>query len=975
VARALPDYDELVIRLTPGRDDAYNVEIASASGARGHGRFVAPSHLDVERFRRTMDPRNRRVRGRSRYLEAATQFGAGLFEALLGAASVREVYAVARRDASAAGRGLRVTLSLRAAPDLASIPWEFLYDSPRFLAQHVNSPIVRFVDLEDPPVPLRVEAPLRVLGMVSRPKDDGLATLDTEAEQAALERRLRPLIDTGRVTLRWLPAATLRALQQEVDHGEDFHVFHYIGHGEYDTDSGHSSLIVEHEDGRPQLVGGQQLGALLCDRGSLRLAVLNTCEAAQTAAQDPLAGVATSLMEYDVPAVVAMQFAITDGGALTFADEFYGALATGYTVDAAVTQARRALAAESDVEWGTPVLFMRVADGRLFDLQSVAPLAMPKMARAPPGPHGGRGRLAALLALARRRPPGSGRSPRRGITPIAVGVLVVVAAIAVVLALIVDGSGPSAPAEIAAPGPTDIIVKFNYSGERETADLLAPLVAAFNRERHKLGDRAIFVRTEQTASGEAATSIARQRITPAAWSPSDKFWGRQMNYSARRAWAPPESPVLFRSATVIAMWESMAKALGYPDRRVGFEQILRLARSREGWASEGRPEFGAFRFVHTNPAFSTTGLMATIAEYQFATGKRDLQVADITSREARKKVRAIERSIVHYGDTTVYISEQLAKHGRAYASALVLGESTLLRFNRTRARRGERLVAIYPKEGTFFREHPFIVLDAPWVAPEQKRAARALGRYLAGKITPQLAAKHDYRPAEPQVDPPVERWRELGDDVSLQTERLEVPSPPVLNAIQHTWRADRKPANVQIVLDTSGSMATGRRLQSAKQALNVFLDEIAPQDRVGLITFSDVPRTLVSLRRFSTARGPLETAIRGIRGVGATATYDATARAFDRLATTAGDDAINAVVLLTDGNDTRSDLSYRELLKKLQEEGNASNHARLYTIAYGPDAEATRARLARLADATGGKSYVGTEKNIGRVYSDISSFF
>jgi Ca-activated chloride channel family protein len=972
VARALPDYDELVIRFTSGRDDGYNVEIASAAGARGHGRFVAPSHLDVERFRHTMDPRNRKVRGRSRYLEAATQFGAGLFEALLGAASVREVYAVARRDASAAGRGLRVTLSLRAAPELASIPWEFLYDSPRFLAQHVNSPIVRFVDLEDPPVPLRVDAPLRVLGMVSRPKDDALVTLDVEAEQAALERRLRPLIDAGLVTLRWLPAATLRALQQEVDHGDDFHIFHYIGHGEHDADSGHSSLLVEHEDGRPQLVGGQQLGALLCDRGSLRLAVLNTCEAAQTAGQDPLAGVATSLMEYDVPAVVAMQFAITDSGALTFADEFYGALAAGYTVDAAVTQARRALAAESDVEWGTPVLFMRVADGRLFDLQSIGPLAPPKVARAPTAPHGD-GRLAALLARARRRPlPGgaaSGRRPSRGALRVAAGGLLA-AALAFVFAL--DRPGPPSRAEILSPGPSDIIVKFNYSGERETANLFAPLITAFNGERHKLGDRAIFVRGEQTASGEAARSIARGRITPAAWSPTDRFWARQMNYIARRTWAPADSPVLIRSATVIAMWESMAKALGYPNRRVGFEQILRLARSREGWASEGRPDFGAFKFVHTNPAFSTTGLIAMIAEYKLATGKRDLQVADVRSNE---KVRAIERSIVHYGDTTVYIAEQLAKHRRDYASAIVLGEATLLRFNRARAQRGERLVAIYPKEGTFFREHPFIVLDAPWVAPEQKRAARELGRYLADKITPQLAAKYDYRPADPRADLPEERWRELGNDVSLQTGRLEVPSPPVLNAIQRTWRADRKPANVQIVLDTSGSMANGRRLQSAKRALNVFLDEIAPQDRVGLITFSDVPRTLVSLRRFTAARADLRTAISGIRGAGATATYDATARAFDRLATSAGDDAINAVVLLTDGNDTRSELSYRELLNKLREESNAPNHARLYTIAYGPDAEATRDRLARLADATGGKSYVGTEKNINRVYSDISSFF
>ncbi|HEX6025022.1 MAG TPA: CHAT domain-containing protein [Solirubrobacter sp.] len=368
MASLLPEYDELEIRLTPGRGEAYNVEIESASEARGHGQFLPPNDLDLARFRLAVDPRSRRVRSSTRALDSAARFGSGLFDALLQDASVREVYTAARRDARAANKGLRLRVSLRAAPELAGIPWEFLYDRPRFLAQHVQSPIVRFVELEDPPPPLKVEPPLRIVGMVSRPADASLATLDVEEEQALLERRLEPLIQSGQVTLKWLEEATLRALQQELDHGEECHIFHFIGHGEYDEQLAESCLVLEYPDGRAHRVGGLQLGNVVAGRGSLRLAVLNACEAAQTSAHDPLAGVATSLMEFDVPAVVAMQFAITDEGALVFADEFYGALAKGFSVDAAVTQGRRALAANSEVEWGTPVLFTRVKDGRLFDV-------------------------------------------------------------------------------------------------------------------------------------------------------------------------------------------------------------------------------------------------------------------------------------------------------------------------------------------------------------------------------------------------------------------------------------------------------------------------------------------------------------------------------------------------------------------------------------------------------------------------------
>jgi CHAT domain-containing protein len=137
-------------------------------------------------------------------------------------------------------------------------------------------------------------------------------------------------------------------------------------------DSRESGLILENADSRARLVGGQQLGMMLCDRRSVRLVVLNACATAPTPSEDPpLTGIATCLMEYGVPAVVAMQFAMTDESAQTFADEFYRAVASGDAVDTAVTRARRVLAAQSDVEWATPALFMRVADGRLFDVKDI----------------------------------------------------------------------------------------------------------------------------------------------------------------------------------------------------------------------------------------------------------------------------------------------------------------------------------------------------------------------------------------------------------------------------------------------------------------------------------------------------------------------------------------------------------------------------------------------------------------------------
>jgi hypothetical protein len=394
--RTVPVFDELQIRLTSGSAGTYNVAVSSAAGARANGAFALPfSEVELENFRLTVDPRGGRVRGRSSpQVRRAREFGEALFGALLADAAIRDVYVAAAYDAEKAGRGMRLTLYVGAAPDLAAVPWEFLYRRPGFLAQSVWTPVVRYLDLESPPPALSVEPPLRLLGMVSQPTADGWAALDVELEKAKLEQSLAPLVAGGYVELRWLPGSTLRDLQREVAHGDDFHVFHFIGHGEFDDRSGQGSLILEGADGRARYVDGETLGTVLCDRRSVRLAVLNACEGAKSSPADPLAGVAAGLVQHDVPAVVGMQFAISDPAAITFAAELYSGLAQGFPVDVAVTEGRRALATETDLEWATPVLFMRVPDGRLFDIDRTTlrasarpqPPVTPDSAEAPDEP-------------------------------------------------------------------------------------------------------------------------------------------------------------------------------------------------------------------------------------------------------------------------------------------------------------------------------------------------------------------------------------------------------------------------------------------------------------------------------------------------------------------------------------------------------------------------------------------------------------
>ena len=554
-------------------------------------------------------------------------------------------------------------------------------------------------------------------------------------------------------------------------------------------------------------------------------------------------------------------------------------------------------------------------------------------------------------------------------------VFIVLMALVAVAALVIlgsrgDGDGDSGGGK--APEGA-IKVSFSYSPEKE--ELLKPLIDEFNDSGTEVNGTEVFVAGESIASGEAEQKIAGGELKPVAWSPASSLWGRLLNYEADRQLAPDEAPSIVRTPLVIAMWKPMAQALGWPKKEIGFEEILALARSSEGWGAYGHPEFGSFKLVHTNPDFSTSGLSAVVAEYYTATGKREGLVTSDIDGGARARVRDIERSIVHYGDTTLFIADQMREEGPAYASAVAMEEATLLDFNRDRSGQPQ-LVAIYPKEGTFFSDSPFYVLEGDWVSPAQRRGAEAFQAFLAEEITPEVAAKSGFRPADLNEQPAPPITPENGVDPAQPKLTLSLPSPPVLAKIRAAWREDRKPANVMLVVDYSGSMADEDRLAHAKQGLDVFFDQLQPQDQVGLTVFDDVVTQLTPLGSFAQNETRLRRKVRNLFPDGGTAFRDATAEAFEKVSAEAGaGDRINALVVLTDGEDTDSSRSLDGLLHELAAQGDSSTQVRVFTIAYSATAEGAASALKQIAEASGGQYYEGGTDDIELVYRSISSFF
>ena len=360
------DFDLVIERVSK---KAYRTRVLSSPAGQATGELRLPfNDLELENFLLKIGRTRRGVRRlESPEMEAAKQFGGKLFKSVFSA----ELMSCLRSsidDANQKGQGLRIRLRLNDAPELVNLPWEYLYNPAlnRFLTLSVNTPLVRYLELPERISPLGVSLPLKILAVISSPAD--FPPLDVEREWSNLQTALKGLQDKGLVVLDRLEAASPVELQYRLRR-QEYHILHFIGHGGFNEQAQDGILLFEDEGKRGRPLSGQYLGTLLHDEKTLRLVVLNACEGGRSGSSDPFAGVAQSLVQQGVPAVIAMQFEVTDEAAITFAREFYTAVAEGYPADAAVAEARKAIfSLGNDIEWGTPVLYMRSPDGQVFDI-------------------------------------------------------------------------------------------------------------------------------------------------------------------------------------------------------------------------------------------------------------------------------------------------------------------------------------------------------------------------------------------------------------------------------------------------------------------------------------------------------------------------------------------------------------------------------------------------------------------------------
>jgi hypothetical protein len=300
---------------------------------------------------------------------AVREFGETLSDAVL-TGDVRRLFDRCREDARERQTSLRILLDTD-GPNVSVIPWEFTVDPnahDEYLALRV--PIIRSPHLIGPVSSSRVALPLRVLGVSARPVD--LPALDTQRERDDISKAFWQCLTPGDVHIEWLHEDRWAELAEAI-RSHPWHVLHIMSHGGFDPETGGGYIQLSGENGTARPISAVDLARLISENPSLRLIVLNACESAFSSAEGIFTSTAEKLVREGVPAVVAMQYEITDTAALEFASSFYGQIAQGVPVDRAMTRAREAVKMKNDsLEWATPVLFLSSEETQIFEVPEQA---------------------------------------------------------------------------------------------------------------------------------------------------------------------------------------------------------------------------------------------------------------------------------------------------------------------------------------------------------------------------------------------------------------------------------------------------------------------------------------------------------------------------------------------------------------------------------------------------------------------------
>ncbi|MCP4420330.1 MAG: VWA domain-containing protein, partial [Chloroflexi bacterium] len=515
--------------------------------------------------------------------------------------------------------------------------------------------------------------------------------------------------------------------------------------------------------------------------------------------------------------------------------------------------------------------------------------------------------------------------------------------------------------DLGGDGPPSDAVVVNLVANTTIAPWMETAVINFNDSETETssGDPA-FVVLNVLESGQA---IAQLQNDPAItlWIPEETVWADVLADGGDGSFQD-DCVSVAQSPLVIGMWREVAETLGWPGLPLGWLDIGSLSADPAAWNYYSGGTLGqSFKLGHTHPGLSGSGASTLLAIVQAAESKTDpVSIADIGQPIVQASVGAFEGGVTWFSSSTQALGETMSERGVDYLTAAIMYEANVAKIE------GNEIVAVYPLEGTFMADFPTCVRDS--ATADEQEAAVLFRDYLLSEAGQEEGLAFGLRPVDTAVSLGYPLDASNGVDPEIQLNIFAEPSVNTIFAVQDLWQEARKDVNLVMLLDTSGSMR-GSKIDGMQEAAVQFVNQMGDDDYISIISFSTEPELIVRHTQIGEDRDKIVNAITNLRAVGDTTLFDAIGDGAALLTETSLPSTANAMVVLTDGQDTRS---YRFNSTTAMQEAT-TNNATVFTIAYGGDAD--ERALERLATQANGNFFVGDEASIAAIYEEMSAAF
>ena len=378
-----------------------------------------------------------------------------------------------------------------------------------------------------------------------------------------------------------------------------------------------------------------------------------------------------------------------------------------------------------------------------------------------------------------------------------------------------------------------------------TADWITAAAAAFNEQEIESADgQQAYI--NPIISAETGNAIVQMQngAMPDMWIPDDGVW-TEIAADQGVAGFGDDCVSVATSPLVIGMWEDVARSLGWPGRDLGWLDVGSVAADPSAWQYFSGGQYGeSLRLSHTSRSVSDG------CKYAARTGaigrieNRRRHPTDISQPIVQASVGAFESAVSWFSQ------ERTDSHAKcSIAAQIFLGAGVMYESDAVIHGNGQ-IVPIYPLEGTFVATHPACINANS--SAEVRVTARLFRDFLLSDEGQALAAQYGLRSTDGELSGP---WLSAENSVDPDQPAIIFDAPTVesIYAVQELWRSARKPINLVMLLDSSGSM-DGDKIENMISAAAAFVTQMGDEDYLTIVEFYTEPYVIVNHEQVGPSR-------------------------------------------------------------------------------------------------------------------------